>query len=118
MTELKLEINERFVKAKDGFVTPSGCGVVITPPLDEKYWMFRVKLCKDQSIVAFPKFNTYGIGFAIEDDWNTNLPWRSPTEEIYGHIRRNKKYDEITKDDCIKAIDMLRKACHEADKKK
>lgn len=113
MVELKLEISETFVKAKDGFNT-SKLSVLITPPLDEDYWVFRVKLYEDQSIVAFPKFTTYGIGFAIEEDWNTNLPYRCPTEEIYKHIAHNKKYKQIKKSDCIKAIEMLRKACHQA----
>ena len=85
--------------------------IMITPPIDEDYWTFRIKLYKDQALLAFPKFGTMGIGFAIEKDWNTNLPYCCSAENIYKHIKCNKKYKEITKKTCIEAIEILQNAC-------
>ncbi len=85
-----------------------GSVLMMTPEIDEDYWAYRVKLCKDQSIVGFPKFTTIGIGFAQEDDWNTNLPYTSNAEDICKHIWHNHKYKEITKAQTIEAIEMIR----------
>jgi hypothetical protein len=84
--------------------------VVITPPIDENYWSYRVMLSDKQAIVAFPKFFTIGIGFAQEEDWNTNLPYTCDTEEIYEHIEHNKGDDSISREDCIEAIRMVQAA--------
>src|SRR6266446_5111070 len=97
---MKLEINSTFAKAKDSFKIPTGI-LMVTPPLDENYWAYRVKLKHGQAVVAFPKFGTIGCGFAKETDWNTNLPISCPAEEIYNHIKRNKKYKDISKEQCI-----------------
>lgn len=48
--------------------------MMLTPLIDEGYWKYRVMLSDTQAIVGFPKFFTVGIGFAVEEDWNTNLP--------------------------------------------
>ena len=110
MKKLELEFRNKFRKAKTSFKI-NKMQVILTPPLGEDYWIFRVKLHKNQSIISFPKFGTIGIGFAIEDeDWNTNLPYDCSTLEIYNHIKDNKKYDEITKTDCMKAISIIKKA--------
>lgn len=107
---MEIESNNNIVK-ENNVNTSLGC-IMITPSINKDYWAFRVKMYKDQYIQAFPKFGTIGIGFAIEDDWNTNLPYVNTTaEEIYDHIKHNKKYDEIKKEDCIKAIEMLRQIC-------
>lgn len=82
-------------------------GVIVAPNIDENYFVAKIQLYKDQSINLFPKFFTYGIGFAQEIDWNTNLPFQIDAEEIYDHIAINKKYDEISKEECIKAIKEL-----------
>ena len=108
--ELKLEINSALVKDKTLILNAENRQVLITPPLDENYWLYRVKLSKDQAIIGFPKFNQIGIGFALEEDWNTNLPSRCETEEIFNHIKKNKKYDEIKDEDCIRAIKMIKEA--------
>lgn len=104
---LELERKQQEVK---GLVSD---GIMMTPPLDEDYWLFRVKLYKDQALLAFPKFTTFGIGFAQEENWNTNLPYQVDTEIIYDHIKHNKKYDEISKEEIIQAIKMLQEACKE-----
>lgn len=84
-----------------------------TPPIDEDYWAYRVRLSETQAIVGFPKFNTIGIGFAVEEDWNTNLPYTSQAMDIFGHISHNKGDDLITDDACIKAIRMIQDAIKE-----
>ena len=66
-----------------------------------------VKLYKDQSIVGFPKFGLIGIGFAQEENWNTNLPSNSGASTIFNHIRENKKYKQIKNADCVEAIKMI-----------
>lgn len=90
-------------------------GVAITPPIDEDYWLFRVKLgTAGQAIVGFPKFATIGIGFAQEKDWNANLPFTCETEEIYEHIAHNKGDESISRDDCIGAIRLIQEAARVA----
>lgn len=88
----------------------SGSVVMITPPIDEGYWAYRVRLTDEQAIVGFPKFNTIGIGFAVEEDWNTNLPYRCETEEIWKHIRHNKGDKRITREQGLSAIRLIQDA--------
>lgn len=109
MKKLVLEFRDKFKYGADGFKI-GNTTVMMTPALDEDFWVFRIKLYKDQAIVGFPKFTTIGIGFALEDDWNTNLPYQCEIENIYNHIKINKKYKEITKAICIEAINIMRKA--------
>lgn len=85
----------------------------MTPPIDEDYWAYRVKLTDTQAIVGFPKFGTIGIGFAVEDDWNTNLPYQSETEHIFEHIAHNKGDDAISDDDVREAIRLVQAAARE-----
>ena len=88
-----------------------GNGVLMTPLIDDDYWYWRVKLGDgDQAIVGFPKFTTVGIGFAQEDDWNTNLPFSSSARTIYEHIEHNKGDDAIAAADCREAIELVREA--------
>lgn len=92
---------------------------MVTPPLDENFWIMRVKLSKKQAIVCFPKFGVIGCGFQHEgDDWNTNLPiGRQVTPEaMYEHIKCNKGDDSISKEDCIAAIRLLEKAVRDLEK--
>jgi len=109
MKKLELEFRNKF-KPKQPVFKIGENSVIMTPKIDEDFWVFRVKLIKDQALVAFPKFRTLGIGFALESDWNTNLPYDCEPEEIYKHIRCNRRYDGIKKSDCIKAIKILKKA--------
>jgi len=108
-TKLQLEFNSEFHKAKTDF-NVANVTVIVTPPVGEDYWMFRVKLSKTQSIIGFPKFGTIGIGFAKETDWNTNLPYSCETNEIFEHIKHNKGSKTITDSDCIEAIKLVQKA--------
>lgn len=104
---MKLQINERALVERN----PLAPSMLVTPPLDETFWLWRVPVSRDQAIVAFPKFGTVGCGFQHEhDDWNTNLPISCSSEEIYNHIKRNKGDRNIKKADCIKAIEIIRKA--------
>ena len=81
---------------------------MVTPPLDEDYWVLRVSLSSKQAIVAFPKFGTYGVGFQLEDDWNTNLPYTCKVATISKHIQHNKQDESISEDDFKQAISMIR----------
>jgi hypothetical protein len=85
----------------------------MTPPIDEGYWAYRVRLSETQVIVGFPKFGTIGIGFAVEDDWNTNLPYGIETEDIFNHIAHNKGDDAISDDDVREAIRLVQEAARE-----
>ena len=87
--------------------------MMLTPSIDEGYWAYRVVLSPSQALNAFPKFGTVGIGFAVEEDWNTNLPYTCGVDEIWEHIRHNKGDDSISDTDCIQAIVMLRNAINE-----
>jgi len=85
--------------------------VMMTPPINKDYWYFKVELFKDQSVVAFPKFGTMGIGFQLEEDWNTNSPFTIDAKRIAGHIWHNRKYKEIKREDVIEAIKLIQNAC-------
>lgn len=110
MKNLVVEYKKGFEPCKDTIRTNGGL-IMFTPDISEDYWLMRVVLYKDQAIIAFPKFNLIGIGFAQESDWNTNLPYQVPAERLYKHIRRNKKYRAITKQTCLEAIKLLQEAC-------
>ncbi len=84
--------------------------LMFTPMVDEDYWQYRVRLSDIQAILGFPKYSTIGIGFAIEEDWNTNLPYTCETEEIFNHVKHNKGDDAISDEDCIEAIRMIQEA--------
>jgi hypothetical protein len=108
MSELTLEAREQ----ENG--TPVIGPVMITPALGEDYWSWRVMLSPRQAIVGFPKFMTVGIGFAVETDWNTNLPYTCDAEEIFEHIRHNKGDESIPDADCREAIRMVQAAARES----
>jgi hypothetical protein len=86
---------------------------MLTPAIDEDYWAYRVRLSDKQAIVGFPKFMTIGIGFAVEEDWNTNLPYTCGTAEIAEHIAHNKGDDSISDDDVRAAIALVQAAARE-----
>ncbi|WKW87095.1 hypothetical protein SEA_NICOLE72_58 [Microbacterium phage Nicole72] len=64
--------------------------VMLTPPINSDYWAYRVRVADGQAVVGFGKFGTIGIGFAEEEDWNTNLPYTSDAESIRRHIWHNR----------------------------
>lgn len=101
---MNLQINQAFAPTDRPFVSSSGAMVLVTPPLDEHYWLARVAL-GNNAIVCFPKFSTIGIGFQHEaDDWNTNLPYTSDAVAIWDHIKCNKGDKRITRAAGIAAI--------------
>lgn len=112
MNKLKVEINKAFV-ADENTQKLAASGILVTPPVSDAYWLFRVNLFEDQSVIAFPKFMTLGIGFAIEDDWNTNLPYKQEAEIICNHIWHNRRYIAIKKKRTICAIELLQKTIKE-----
>jgi hypothetical protein len=112
--KLKVELNgnDKTVQVQQEllhstFGLPNGGTLMVTPAIDENYWIARVHLFKDQYVLAFPKFSTIGIGFAKESDWNTNLPYTCSAEEICEHIWHNHKYRTITKEQTLEAIKLL-----------
>ena len=113
MIKLQVELNPAFVNPPDNNVFVAGEGdveIMTTPPIDENFWLLRVKVSDKQAVVAFPKFCTIGIGFQVEDaDWNLNLPYRCDAKEIYKHIVKNKGDHRISRATCIIAIKMLQK---------
>ena len=108
MAELKLEIN-RTVTDRTLVVGRA----MVTPMVSEDYWLFRVQLRGEQAILGFPKFGTIGIGFAQEEDWNSNLPYTSDAEAIHDHIARNKGDDAISREDVLAAIRLVQAAAAE-----
>lgn len=105
MSNLTLEIQVQADKT-----AVAGPVMMMMTPINEDYWAYRVRLSETQAIVAFPKFMTVGVGFAQEEDRDTNLPYTCGTEEIYAHIEHNKGDDEISRDDCLAAIRMVQDA--------
>lgn len=70
---------------KDGDTT-----FLFTPPISADYWAYRVRVAEGQAVLGFGKFGTVGIGFAVEDDWNTNLPYTQDVDVIVNHIWHNR----------------------------
>lgn len=96
------------LEARASLADPSeGSRVMVTPPITEDYWLARVQVGGGQALVAFPKFGTIGIGFAQEEDWNTNLPYTSPAAGIWNHIKHNRGAATATEAECLQAISML-----------
>ena len=87
---------------------------MVTPPIEESYWLYRVMVSDTQAVVGFPKFGTIGIGFMVEDDWNTNLPYTSDATRIRKHIWHNRGGESITKDVVDRAIELIQAAATEA----
>ena len=87
--------------------------IMMTPPISEDYWLYRVAVGDNQAIIGFPKFNVIGIGFQIEEDWNTNLPKSEGAEAILNHIwhNRGKGNDGPEfRERCLQAIRMIQTA--------
>ncbi len=104
--ELILETRDQ----ANGTVTVAGGAIAMSPPTGEDYWSYRVRLTEAQAVLGFPKYSTIGIGFAVEDDWNTNLSYSSPTDLILNHILDNKGDDTIDDADVREAILMIQRA--------
>ena len=111
--DLTLVLERRGQENRTPVFAAGGDVMLITPPISEDYWEYRVALAHGQAVVGFPKFSTVGIGFAIEEDWNTNLPYRVPAGGILKHIRHNKKFHDISSDDVLRAIEMVQAAALE-----
>jgi len=104
---MRVEFNSKLVEDNPS-IQIGRMSVMVTPAVDEDFWMMRVPVSDKQAIVLFPKFGTFGIGFQDEgDDWNTNLPYKEKTQRIYDHIKNNKGDDSISDKTCLDAIRML-----------
>lgn len=82
----------------------------------EDYWSYRVQLTDAQAIIGFPKFGTIGIGFLVEDDWNSNLPYGTAPANIADHIGHNRLAggdEAIPRDHAVAAITLIREAAGE-----
>jgi hypothetical protein len=110
---VQLEVNPTAIKENAPIVLAGGGAVMITPPISGEYWLARVRITQRQAIVCFSKFGTIGVGFQRESDWNTNLPYTCPAEEIYEHIAHNKGRNKATKDDCVSAIKLIQEFAHQ-----
>lgn len=107
---------ERRDQPNETRVVPVGAKstALITPMVNEDYWLLRVRLSDHQAVIGFPKFNTIGIGFAQEeDDWNTNLPFRCHPDDIVEHIWVNRGDEAITKEMVKAAVEMIQEAASE-----
>ncbi len=93
--------------------TPMLGGLMMTPNVGPDYWKYRVMLGDKQAVLGFPKFFTIGIGFAVEEDWNTNFPYTCTTDEIFEHIKHNKGDESIADEDVVEAIRMIQAAVAE-----
>jgi hypothetical protein len=104
---MKIEINSRLVKDNNPIRVPGGPTILVTPPISESYWLYRVPLKHGQAIVVFPKFGLLGCGFAKEEDWNTNLPLQVDAKRLFAHIKHNKRFEDISDTECVAAIKLL-----------
>jgi hypothetical protein len=104
----KLVLEKKEQKDNTMFIESGRKQVIIAPIVNEGYWLYRIKLYKDQSLIAFPKIGTLGVGFSQEEDFNRNLPFSVPPKYLMAHIWINRKYKQITKKLILEAIEMLR----------
>ena len=111
--EVRLRLERRDQPDETGALGNEHAVIMFTPPIDEDYWAYRVVVGEHQAVVGFPKFSTIGIGFAVEEDWNTNLPYGCGDDRIYNHIRHNKGDDAIPAEWCLEAIRMIQAAARE-----
>lgn len=109
MTELILQRRNEANQTPE-IILPGGTVVMMTPSISEDYWAYRVQLSERQAVVGFPKYWTVGIGFALEEDWNTNLPFTCDAPRIFEHIAHNKGDDAISDDDVLAAIRLIQDA--------
>lgn len=105
--QLELHINSQHADKTPTIATLGGT-IMLTPPVGEDYWIYRVPVSDKQAIVGFRKFGVTGIGFQHEEDWNTNLPSSSSAEDIYNHIKHNRLGAD--KKTCIAAIRLIQSA--------
>jgi len=107
----KIEYNTSLNPTDEELGIIQGAPMIITPAITPEFWLFRVKVYKNQAILGFPKFGTIGIGFALEKgSWNTNLPYTCTPDELYAHIKENKYYHRITEKQCLEAIKAVQEA--------
>ena len=106
MSETHLTLERRGEADRTAHVGP----ISLTPMIDPDYWAYRVVLTDRQAVLGFPKFSTIGIGFAVEEDWNTNLPYTCGTKEIRKHIWHNRADKSITKEQVDEAIRLIQEA--------
>lgn len=108
---------ERRDQADEGLSVQMGrATVMLAPPVSEDYWKYRVRVADGQAVVGFPKFGTIGIGFAEEEDWNTNLPYTGDAESIRRHIWHNRTPLDDSTDSAalvLRAIEMIQQAVAE-----
>ncbi|MBX2986709.1 MAG: hypothetical protein KF802_02330 [Bdellovibrionaceae bacterium] len=105
---LKLEVNESVKDVVKNNDDSGGLQVLFTPFLKSEDALFRVKVSKNNAVLGFSKFDTIGIGFEKEKDWNTNLPFHCWTDQIYNHIKHNGR--GIPKAKVISAIALIQAA--------
>lgn len=108
-TKLNLRLERKDQADETGSVGP----VMFTPPIGADYWLYRVCVAEGQAVIGFPKFGLIGVGFAVEDDWNANLPLGVEPRDIADHIMHNAGSDTITRDDVIAAIKLIEAAAIE-----
>ena len=112
--DLVLERREQSDKTLSASVGDST--VLVTPPITDDYWKYRVRVADGQAVVGFPKFGTIGVGFAEEEDWNTNLPYTMDADSIRRHIWHNRApLDDSTESVSlvVRAIEMIQAAVAE-----
>lgn len=110
---MDVQVNAKMIDRTANFKVGNNNTLMITPQINESYWLFRVPVSDSQAVVGFPKFGTIGVGFQVEDNWNTNLPYTSPAEEILSHIGHNKGDDNIPDSLCLEAIRAIQDAVAE-----
>ena len=110
--ELQLQINKLTISDPTSVLVEKG--VLITPPIDSDFWLWRVSVSDSQAVVGFPKIGLIGIGFQHETDWNLNLPSSCKAENILRHILPNKGDASVSDELCLQAIRMIQKAAKRA----
>ncbi len=89
------------------------CGNAIIGGAGTNGWSFRVKVSRNQAVVAFPKIGSFAIGFEKEHvDFNRNLIWVADSIQILCHIAENAEKpgkNQIQAEDVKAAIEMIQR---------
>jgi hypothetical protein len=80
VSELILE-RRRDQVDKTGVANMPGVQILLTPPISEDYWAYRVIVADGQAVDEHD---------GKKSSWNTNLPYTSDAEQIADHIWRNR----------------------------
>jgi hypothetical protein len=85
---------------------PSRALLMITAPLQDDCWLFRVRLAEDIVLAAVPVFGGVNINLQSKESVECYMPYEAEGADILDTFRARTKNAQLD-GKCLKAIDML-----------